>query len=87
MYRPTVSRVDKGGETDYRFVVTDRQDYTFAAAHYLHAARDIDGVTVGVYFFDGGQEKVARYIDKCAAILKFEDSLYEQISVRQLLSG
>ncbi len=64
------------GKTIYQFAVENRQDFTFAAAQYLHESRKINGVTVGVYFLEGGQEKVDLYIERCSEILKFLAEYY-----------
>jgi tetratricopeptide (TPR) repeat protein len=58
-------------ESRYEFAVDTPQDFTFAAAHYLHDSADVKGITVGVYFLEGGREKVDLYMNICARILDY----------------
>ncbi len=64
------------GKATYEYSVDNPIDYTFAAADYLHASRDVNGTEVGVYFLEGDSNKVKLYMDQCAKILAFEAGLY-----------
>ncbi len=63
-------------QATHTFLVNVPQDYTFAAGDYFHQSTEVDGVQLGVYFLEGGPDKVDLYLTKCAALLRFQMSTY-----------
>jgi tetratricopeptide (TPR) repeat protein len=70
------ARKTVAGRDEIVFVVRHRADYSFAAAHYFHRERLVDGVAIGVYLLQGGEHKAELYESQCARILAFERGLY-----------
>ncbi len=58
------------------FSVTSPVKFSFAAARYAHRERIVDGIPLGVYFLQGGEQKADLYLAQTARVLRFLRAYY-----------
>jgi len=71
-----VARAEHAGREEQSFEVRQPVDFSFGAAGYFHREDTVDGVAVGIYLLDGGEEKASFYLPALARILRFERDFY-----------
>ena len=65
-----------GGRTRQTFRVDAPLNFSFAAARYFHKSEEIGGISLGVYFLEGGDAKADLYLTSCARVLAFLKDYY-----------
>lgn len=71
-----IETAEESGRSRQVFRIDQPLDFSFAAAPYFHRNRDVDGITVGVYFLKGGDAKADLYMSSCARVLAFLRRVY-----------